>query len=54
MTTNEMRTNSPQSGTGNIADRSTSSLKTRLADNTFVMYSTDNGPHMNAWARIAR
>src|ERR671933_2449709 len=20
-----------------------------LADNTFVMYSTDNGPHMNTW-----
>ena len=20
-----------------------------LADNTFVMYSTDNGPHMNSW-----
>jgi arylsulfatase len=21
----------------------------KIADNTFVMYSTDNGPHMNAW-----
>jgi arylsulfatase A-like enzyme len=21
----------------------------RIADNTFVMYSTDNGPHMNTW-----
>ncbi len=21
----------------------------RIADNTFVMYSTDNGPHMNSW-----
>jgi arylsulfatase A-like enzyme len=21
-----------------------------IADNTFVMYSTDNGPHMNSWA----
>ncbi len=21
----------------------------RMADNTFVMYSTDNGPHMNSW-----
>jgi len=21
----------------------------KLADNTFVMYSTDNGPHMNSW-----
>ncbi len=20
-----------------------------IADNTFVMYSTDNGPHMNTW-----
>ena len=20
-----------------------------IADNTFVMYSTDNGPHMNSW-----
>src|SRR5262249_50321669 len=21
----------------------------KIADNTFVMYSTDNGPHMNTW-----
>jgi len=21
----------------------------KIADNTFVMYSTDNGPHMNSW-----
>ena len=21
----------------------------KIADNTFVMYGTDNGPHMNAW-----
>ena len=20
-----------------------------IEDNTFVMYSTDNGPHMNSW-----
>jgi arylsulfatase len=24
-----------------------------IADNTFVMYSTDNGPHMNAWPDAA-
>jgi len=24
-----------------------------IADNTFVMYSTDNGPHMNAWSKRA-
>ena len=28
---------------------STSSTKLGIADNTFVMYSTDNGPHMNSW-----
>ena len=25
----------------------------RIADNTFVMYSTDNGPHMNSWPDAA-
>ena len=31
--------------------RRCSTISTRLgiADNTFVMYSTDNGPHMNTW-----
>ena len=24
-----------------------------IADNTFVMYSTDNGPHMNSWPDAA-
>ena len=24
-----------------------------IADNTFVMYSTDNGPHMNTWPDAA-
>ena len=28
---------------------STTSTSTGLADNTIVMYSTDNGPHMNTW-----
>ena len=23
-----------------------------LADNTIVMYSTDNGPHMNTWPDV--
>ena len=31
------------------ARRSTASTKLGIADNTFVMYSTDNGPHMNSW-----
>jgi arylsulfatase len=25
----------------------------KIADNTFVMYSTDNGPHMNSWPDAA-
>jgi arylsulfatase len=24
-----------------------------MADDTIVMYSTDNGPHMNTWRRLA-
>src|SRR3954464_3241925 len=24
-----------------------------IADNTFIMYSTDNGPHMNSWPDAA-
>ena len=31
------------------ARRSIFSTKLGIADNTFVMYSTDNGPHMNSW-----